>query len=38
MNTHKYCFDLLDPDSGSVYGSTDLIEFGFKPDPEPKHC
>jgi hypothetical protein len=29
-------FDLLDPDSESGYGSTDLIESGSNPDP--KHC
>jgi hypothetical protein len=32
-------FALLDPDSDSEYGSgsTDLIEFGSNPDPDPKH-
>ncbi len=41
-------FALLDPDPDSEYrtdpdseygsGSTDLIEFGYNPDPDPKPC
>jgi hypothetical protein len=31
-------FALLDPDSESGYGSTDLTESGSNPDPDPKHC
>ncbi len=27
-----------DPDSESGFGSTDLIESGSNPDPNPKHC
>jgi hypothetical protein len=27
-----------DPDSGSGYGSNDLIESGSNLDPDPKHC
>jgi hypothetical protein len=28
---------LLDPDSESGYGSTDLIQSESNPDPDPKH-
>jgi hypothetical protein len=31
-------FAILDPDTVSGSGSTDLIEFGFNPDTDPKHC
>jgi hypothetical protein len=31
-------FALLDPDSKSGYGSTDLVESGSYPDPDPIQC